>query len=40
MKGIISSDREALIKLSIQRTDGQWVEVKVAIDTGFNDYLT
>lgn len=38
--GNISTDREALIDLSVQRTDGVWEEVKTAIDTGFNDFLT
>jgi clan AA aspartic protease len=40
MNGTISANREAVLKLTVYRADGQTQEIDAAIDTGFNDFLT
>ncbi|MDQ2800508.1 MAG: hypothetical protein M3Y13_12820 [Armatimonadota bacterium] len=38
--GQINANREAEIRLPIQGTSEQQIEVEAVIDTGFTDYLT
>ncbi len=40
IKGVISANREAVIKLTVYRSDNLPLEIDAAIDTGFNDFLT
>lgn len=39
IQGIVTPEREALIRLIVRGPQGQ-VEVEAVIDTGFNDFLT
>jgi clan AA aspartic protease len=38
--GIVNSDLEALLKLTLRDSDGNELEADAVIDTGFNGYLT
>jgi clan AA aspartic protease len=38
--GGVTPEREAVITLRIQASDGTEWEIRAVIDTGFNDYLT
>lgn len=38
--GVITADREALVRFPVRNQHGQEQEVQAVIDTGFNGYLT
>ena len=38
--GVITADREAIIRFPMRGPGGREYEIQVAIDTGFNGYLT
>lgn len=40
MTGVITPDREAVIRLRVRGPGGQEEEVEAVIDTGFNDFFT
>ena len=40
IQGIVTSNREAVLRLTIQNSENQRQEIEAVIDTGFNDYLT
>lgn len=40
IQGVVTPDREAVIRLVVRGSQGQEHEVEAVIDTGFNDYLT
>lgn len=40
IRGQVDAFDQAIIPLSIRRTDGMLLDLKVVIDTGFSDYLT
>ena len=40
MGGVVTSDREAVIRLRVRGPEAQEQELNAVIDTGFNDFLT
>jgi clan AA aspartic protease len=40
MTGAVNADLEAIIRLTVQGSSGQSVDVEAIIDTGFSGYLT
>jgi len=40
MTGIVNASLEALLKVELQDSAGQWHEVEAVVDTGFNGSLT
>ena len=40
MQGIVTADREAVIRLQILDTAGKPTDIDVVMDTGFNGYMT
>ncbi len=40
INGVITSNREAVIRINVQGCDGQEIMMDAAIDTGFNGFLT
>lgn len=40
MTGVVTSNRQAVIELTLRSTGGQMNTVEAIIDTGFNGFLT
>lgn len=40
IRGVITSNREAVIRIRVRSVGGQEVQMDAAIDTGFNGFLT